>query len=180
MTSGRRAVFVAALLAVALVTPVAAAGQTGDRPQRFPVLLPQCVAGYFAPGVITPSDSEATGPTDVNAETANRSLAVGLNRQGTVTVFRWPRPSYYDQIKYFSFDRHQRYDGAYPNEGAFLGLVIGHRTTWLRDWPVHQSFASPEGDEVVTRYARPGLRVTVSDVAARGHGVFARRVVVGP
>src|SRR5207244_7882088 len=169
MISKRPAVVVAIACAAALVAPTAAAGQPADGPPRFPVVLPQCVAGYVAPGVVTPSDAEYTGPTDVNAETANRSLAVGLNREGTVTVFKWPRPSYYDQIKYFSFDRHMRYDGAYPNEGAFLGLVVGHATTWLRDWPLHQRFASPDSDEVVTTYANPRLhlRVTVWDVAAR-------------
>src|SRR5207244_1559059 len=63
---------------------------------------------------------------------------------------------------------------------AFLGLVVGHATTWLRDWPLHQRFASPDSDEVVTTYANPRLRlrVTVWDVAARGHDVLARRVEV--
>src|SRR5438445_12424155 len=157
MISRRQPVVVATVLAVVLTVPTVAAGG----PQRLPVVLPQCVAGYFAPGVVTPSDAEFAGPTDVNAETANRSLAVGLNREGTITVFKWPRPSYYDQIKYFSFDRHQRYAGAYPNEGAFLGLVIGHRTTWLRDWPAGQSFVSPNGDEVVTHYRQPRLGLEV-------------------
>src|SRR2546430_5238224 len=68
MISRRQPVVVATVLAVVLTVPTVAAGG----PQRLPVVLPQCVAGYFAPGVVTPSDAEFAGPTDVNAETANR------------------------------------------------------------------------------------------------------------
>ena len=42
---------------------------------------------------------EIYGPTDINAQSANQSMAVAVNRVGTVTVLRWPRPSFYDQVK---------------------------------------------------------------------------------
>ena len=68
-------------------------------------------------------DPEIYGPTDLNAESSNQRLAVGLNRAGTVTVFRWPRPSFYDQVKYRTTDRRLPRFGAAPNDGAFLGLA---------------------------------------------------------
>ena len=37
--------------------------------------------------------------------TGNRRLSVGLNGDATVTVLKWPSPSYYDQIKYRTSDR---------------------------------------------------------------------------
>jgi len=41
---------------------------------------------------LEPDQRERYGPTDVDARTANGGLAVGLNRAGTVAVFRRPRP----------------------------------------------------------------------------------------
>lgn len=167
----------ATALAVALAATLPGGAAAAE---RLPLTLPQCIAGVFFPGAVTPADGEGYGPTDVNAQTANRSLAVGLNRQGTVSVLRWPSPSYYDQVKYFTLDRDQPYFGAYPNEGAFLGLVVGGRTTWLRDWETEQRYASAGTDEVTTTYRNPrlGLEATVSDVAALAPDVLARRIEV--
>jgi hypothetical protein len=129
-----------------------------------------------------PNAREIYGPTDINAQTGNGRLSVALNRAGTMTVFRWPFPSFYEQLKYFTTGR----DGADAiqvpeNEGAFLGLAVdtgsGFETTWLRDARVvEQYYASDRddtdatyGDEVVTRYRLPeqGLQVTVRDLVTR-------------
>ena len=71
-------------------------------------------------------DPEIYGPTDINAQSANQSMAVGVNREGTVTVLRWPRPSFYDQVKYHTTSRDQPRLGARPNDGAFLGPGAGY------------------------------------------------------
>src|SRR5437016_8000158 len=129
-------------------------------------------------------DPEIYGPTDINAQSANQSMAVGVNREGTVTVLRWPRPSFYDQVKEHTTDRNLPRFGARANDGAFLGLALttaqGTATSWLRDWPVHQRYAGDLTDTVVTEYARPelGVLVTVTDVVASGLDVLARRVEV--
>jgi hypothetical protein len=135
---------------------------------------------------------ELFGPTNINAQTGNQRLAVALDGDGTVTVLRWPRPSFYDQLKYRARDRDQPYAGALPNEGAFLGLRIATRsgveTVWLRDQPSRQRYASKSGNEhagawtdtVVTTYDldRYGLTVTVRDVVPVETDALVRSVTV--
>jgi len=67
---------------------------------------------------------EVYGPTDINAQVANQRLAVAMNGEGTITVFRYPTPSYYDHIKYRTSYRDRPLLGAEPNEGSFLGIVL--------------------------------------------------------
>ncbi len=128
---------------------------------------------------------ESYGPTDISATSGNESLSVAVNRQGTVTVFRWPSPSFYDQIKYRTIDRTQPRMGALANEGAFFGLAwrgAGKqwRFTWLRDWTSIQRFADDDGDEVVTTFSRPqlGLTVVQRDLVGATEDVMLRRVTV--
>lgn len=128
-----------------------------------------------------PNQREIYGPTDMTAASANGRLAVGVNREGTVTVFRWPRPSFYDQLRYFTRGRDENDEIVVaPNHGAFLGIATrtgvdtGFETTWLRDWTIESHrFANDAGatdaeysDEIVTRYSNDdlGLDVTVRDV----------------
>jgi len=125
---------------------------------------------------------EIFGPTDINAQSSNGRLAVGINREGTLTVLRYPRPSFYDQIKHRATDRGEPYMGAHPNEGAFLGLRIhaDDRTRWLRDCRVEQRYADGFTDAVVTEYHAPlwDLRAIVRDVVAPDADVLVRDVVV--
>src|SRR5437764_2880073 len=71
------------------------------------------------------ADYEAYGPTDVNAQTGDGRLTVNENATGTLTVFKYPNPSYYNQVKYFALRRNRRghVQAQYPNEGSFAGLV---------------------------------------------------------
>lgn len=138
-----------------------------------------------------PNQREIYGPTDINAQTGNGGLSVALNDAGTMTVFRWPHPSFYDQLKYFTLGRDADDEiEVLPNEGAFLGLARddgdGFETTWLRDADVEQYYASDAGDtdadysdEVVTVYA-PGdrVRVVVRDLVAADVDALIRRVQV--
>jgi len=128
---------------------------------------------------------ENFGPTDISAASGNQRMSVGLNPDATVTVLKWPSPSYYDQIKYRTTDRSEPRFGALPNEGAFLGL--GYRKgkrpwsfDWLRRWRSRQRFADDDSDEVVTVFRKPshGLRVVVRDVVAHNQDVLTRSVSV--
>lgn len=128
---------------------------------------------------------ETFGPTDISAVTGNQKLSVGLNPDATVTVLKWPSPSYHDQIKYRTTDRAEPRFGALPNEGAFLGLGYKKgskpwRFDWLRGWASRQRFADDDGDEVVTVFTKraEGLRVTVRDIVAPDRDVFVRGVTV--
>jgi hypothetical protein len=168
---------------VIVVVPAASVGaQTVDDPgsdgpsgQRIPrpVLTGQCVKPE--------QGKELYGPTDVNAQAGNQGLSVAFNSAGTVTVFKWPSPSYYDQVKYHTNSRAEPYAGAQPNEGAFLGLVVttgaGQRTVWLRDFPlIEQRHAEGITDELHTTYRDDelGIAVTVTDVVAHPDDVLVR------
>lgn len=139
-----------------------------------------------------PNQREIYGPTDVNAQTGNGGLSVAFNDAGTMTVFRWPHPSFYDQLKYFTTGRDE--DGeiqVLPNEGAFLGLARddggGFETTWLREATVvEQYYASDRADtdaeysdEVVTVYALGDqARAVVRDLVAADEDALVRHVRV--
>jgi hypothetical protein len=128
---------------------------------------------------------EPFGPTDISAVSGNRRMAAAFNPKGTVTVLKWPSPSYYDQVKYRTTDRSEPRMGALPNEGAFIGLGYragsrAWRFDWLRDWPSSQRFADDDGDEIVTTYRNggAGLRVVVRDVVAHNQDALTRHVSV--
>ncbi|WP_255196933.1 hypothetical protein [Halorarius litoreus] len=151
------------------------------------------------PGAMIPSDEniqnpeqcyypnggkELYGPTDINAQTGNQGLSVALNSRGTVTVCKWPRPSFYDQVKYYATDRSADHYGAAPNAGSFLGLrarVSGEtHTEWLRAWDSDQRYADDWSDTVVTSYRHDdlGLAVEVHDVVAADADALVREVTV--
>ena len=133
------------------------------------------------------ADFEAYGPTDVNAQAGNGRVTVNENAAGTITVFKYPNPSLYNQIKYFAVSRdgQGRVHTRFPNEGSFAG--IGWRTgdstgfSWLRDWHATQGWDSPDVPVPVTTYRAPkglGLSVTVFDLAPPGGDTFVREVWV--
>src|SRR6058998_1754855 len=149
-------------------------------------LLPAASAQAFAlpptlgaGGCYDPSQSnadfEAYGPTDVNAQAGNNRVTVNENGAGTITVFKYPNPSLYNQVKYFAVSRDA--DGhvhtGFPNEGSFAGIRWrtrggGTGFAWLRDWPATQGWDSSDVPVPVTRYRSPkslGLAVTVFDLA---------------
>jgi hypothetical protein len=137
----------------------------------------------FDPADPTP---EVYGPTDISATTGNQNLSAAINPDATVTVLKWPSPSFYDQIKYRTRDRSLPRFGALPNEGAFLGLawrkagVDKWAFQWLRRWRSTQRFADADTDEIVTTFRKRklGLRVTVRDLVAHDLDAFLRRVKV--
>src|SRR2546421_6171232 len=112
------------------------------------------------------ADFEAYGPTDVNAQAGNGRVTVNENAAGTITVFKYPNPSLYNQVKYFtvSRDARGRVRTRFPNEGSFAGIRWRTRRgtgfAWLRNWAARQGWESPDGPVPVTRYRspkRPGL-----------------------
>ena len=149
----------------------------------------QTAAECMQAGEDTPEDF---GPTDITAVTGNQALSAGINDEGTVTVLRWPSPSYYDQIKYRTVDRAEPHMGSLPNEGAFIGVAwrpdagSDWEFAWMRDaaltngWVIDQRYADPDGDEIVTTFesASEGLTVTLRDVVSSSHDALIRRVNV--
>lgn len=129
---------------------------------------------------------EGYGPTDISAVTGNGGLSVAENEAATITVLKWPSPSFYDQIKYRTTDRAEPRFGALPNEGAFLGLAWRRAPdqdwdfAWLRSWSSTQRFADDDNDEIVTTFRRRsvGLTVIVRDVVAGTNDHLYRHVTV--
>jgi hypothetical protein len=151
---GRRAVALA--VAGALVGPgLLLAPAEASRP---PIVAAQC------------AQQGISGPdTDVNAQAGDGRITVGSNEAGTITVFKYPNPSYYNQVKYYTSDRDASGGptGALANEGSFAGIryVVGGtpRFAWLRVWPHTQSYASVTTPVPVTVYQDAALGLTVYD-----------------
>jgi hypothetical protein len=161
-------------------------------------LLPAADAHAFSPpptlghgGCYDPTQSnadfEAYGPTDVNVQAGNNRVTVDENHAGTVTVFKYPNPSLYNQIKYFtvSRDARGRVHNRFPNEGSFAGIrwrtKRGTGFAWLRDWRARQGWDSSDLPVPVTRYRSPaklGLSVTAIDLAPPGRDAFVRELWV--
>ena len=123
----------------------------------------------------------------MNAQAGNGRITVGLNQAGSITVFRYPNPSYFNQVKYYASGRDAKGNpiGALPNEGSFAGILYVEggttRFSWLRDWSHTQSYASADTPVVVTvfRQATLGLTVTDTDLATVSPSdAFARNFVV--
>jgi hypothetical protein len=128
---------------------------------------------------------EIYGPTDIGATVGNQRLSVAMNAEGTLSVLRWPSPSYYEQLKYVTVDRDLPDLGLDPNEGAFSGLALvlrngERRTLWLRDLRSRQVYADADSDTVLTRYksGRYRLGVEVMDVVPQRADVLMRRHVL--
>lgn len=131
------------------------------------------------PGEETP---EIYGPTDVGATAGNGSLSAAVNPQGTLSVLRWPSPSYYDQLNYKTIDRDLPRRGLEPNEGAFSGLVLRLRNgerqlRWLRELDVEQRYAAPDSDTIRTSFRsdRYGVTVEIADAVPPDSDVLMRR-----
>lgn len=186
----------AGVLACSAATIVPA---TAQAPSRQPLTLGQC----------SEQAAQVNGPdtTAVNAQAGNGRITVGLDSAGTITDFKYPNPSYYNQVKYFTTGPDPatgQPGGELPNEGSFAGLLYttvqnGSSATvmqWLKQpdlgqagWTVTQSYASSETPVVVTTYSNPNLKltVTVTDLAnaaplepgdASAPAAFVRQITV--
>jgi PGF-CTERM protein len=163
-------------------------------PDEIPAVL--CRAADM-PKKKDPLNKEVWGPTDANSQIGNHNLTVATNELGTVTVFKYPNPSYADQIKHHAFDRRAPYYDSDPNAGALLGVTMtmedgSTEFDWLRDWgpvstsdpdygdDVDQHYASQFTDTLVTEFDNDtlGLDVQVVNAVPKDHDVFIRDVTV--
>ncbi len=111
--------------------------------------------------------AEGFGPTDVSAASGNMRLSIAINPEGALTVFKWPNPSFYDQVKFMTEARDKPRLGALANEGAFAGVYWetgeGEGFSWLRDetFSATQFYNSDDSDCAVTRFESKSLGLTV-------------------
>lgn len=167
--------FLAASAAVLLVCTAGAAHGDADPNLLERLNNPLCLKPFEK----TP---EIYGPTDIGGTVGNGRLSVAVNPHGTLSVLKWPSPSYYDQLKYKTISRDLPRLGLAPNEGAFSGLVLRlvdgtSALIWLRDLDVAQSYASDDSDTITTRFRadRYGLTVWIDDVVPPDADVLMRR-----
>lgn len=144
---------------LALVTLTAAIAHVGaDAASRPPVIVADCAEQ----GLGSPS-------TDVNAQAGNGTTTVGINAAGTISVFKYPNPSFYNQVKYYTTgpDDTGTPTGVLPNEGSFAGLLytVGGTVgfSWLRDLPHTQLYLDDHSAVPVTTYNAPALGLSVTD-----------------
>ena len=171
----------ATLLVVATAAPGAAAGGGGGAARSGDLSGATASAGggrtCFQPDATGP---EQYGPTDISAVTGNRRLTVAENGAGTLTLMRWPSPSYDNQLRYRTVSAHEPGYGVAPNQGSFLGVVVAGKLRWLRDLAATQTELDASSDAVTTNYGAPGLDVQVVDVVDAQRDALVRRVEVRP
>lgn len=125
------------------------------------------------------------GPTDIHGAVGNGRLAAGVNADGTITVLKWPRPSFHDQVRYFTRSRDLPLLGARENDGVFFGLFFTDpkRCVWLRYAErIEQKYLDDFANVLVTTYHLEalGLEVRVVDFAVTDADALVRRVSVLP
>jgi len=100
---------------------------------------------------------EPYGATDINAVSGNQGLSVAFNSEGTITVFKWPNPSFYDQVKYMTTERDSKRLGALANEGVFAGIYF-EADSGNGFFPGHfGEIRIKRGEKVVAGQAQPQL-----------------------
>jgi hypothetical protein len=168
---------------IAIVSATSAAASAASAPPS--LLGPYAFSEPYCDNVAASNaDYEAYGPTDVDAQAGDGRLTVNENAAGTLTVFKWPNPSYYNQLKYLAISRNTRgqVQVQFPNEGSFAGLAYstkrGRGFSWLRQWRSTQAYDSPDTPVPVTIYrspARLGITVVDVDLVVPGTPTFVRQ-----
>jgi len=166
-------------IAVALLAGTLLAPGAGAAPQPGPgQSIDQCFYNHLG--------YENYGPTDINAQAGDtgRRVTVNENSAGTLTVFKWPNPSYYNQVKYLAVDRDGwgRITVQAPNHGVFAGVRYttseGPGFAWLRDWRHRQLYNSQDTAVPVTIYRSAALGLTVTAVDLVVGDTFQRQFII--
>lgn len=124
------------------------------------------------------------GPPNINGIVGNGQLLAGISERGELTLFRWPTPSFYDQLRYLTISRDLPSFGAKENHGSFAGVVIRDSNDipyalWFRDppwecWQHHpQDYSAVL--ETICRHPELGIEVVQSDFVMPDDDVFVRR-----
>ena len=150
---------------------------------------PACPELPIAPDATNPYELQF-GATNVNGALGNGALTAAFSRCGELTVFKWPGPSYYNQLAYLTDNvpsvRTLPHLGALDDMGAFPGLFYetasGTGFTWLRDdaWTHAQRYTADDSDVLVTDMANAalGLGVTVWNFILPDRNVLVNHYVV--
>jgi len=122
------------------------------------------------------------GPTDVNAALGNGRMAAGVNEAGTVSVIKWPRPSYHDQVRYLTISRKLPRLGARENDGVFFGILFAEEPycLWLRDADYIEQRYFTDTNILITSYifVNEGLKIVVFDFVDADNDALVRQVTV--
>src|SRR3977135_1322704 len=110
-----RALLVGTAMSAAAMAP-AAAGAVGLPPTLGP-------GGCYDPSQGN-ADFEAYGRTAARVQRRTGRVPVHGTSAGPIPVFKYPNPSLYNLVKYFTIarDANGRVQVQYPNEGSFAGI----------------------------------------------------------
>lgn len=129
----------------------------------------------------------AANPTDVNGMSGNGGLTAGFSESGVLTVFRWPSPSYWNQVNFVAEPGHALGFGTTESHGAFQGLAVrlaggSSVVTWFRDatWRRTQRYKTEDSAVLVTEYESValGLRVSAESFVHPGEDVLVQHFEV--
>ena len=167
--------------------------------RRFIIIMFLIILSFFINSVCMAQSADPESPfgaTNINAAVGNGGLSAGISRYGTITVLRWPSPSYYDQLNYktathgltlTSSARTLPHFGAADNMGSFAGLYFTagmpiSGMVWLRDptFTTQQYYSSVDSDVLVTRYTstKEKVGVTQYDLVMPDRDVLVRHYVI--
>jgi GH15 family glucan-1,4-alpha-glucosidase len=146
-------------------------------------LLPTVTPAHEIDGV-----EHLLGATRINGIVGNGGLTVGISKEGEITVFRYPSPSYYDQLDYktaivpVEAGYHARdldYFGASADQGAFAGVYKENKLIWLRDIDnIKQEYLSDDSAVLQTIYKLDGATYEIRDFVHPSTDVFVRHTIV--
>jgi hypothetical protein len=132
------------------------------------------------------------GATNVDTIEGNGRLTVGVSRDGDVSVFSWPSPTYYDHLHYMTSNapdaRLMERFGALDSMGIYGGLAVdlqGQGTLESSffldgDWTIESAFLGTDTSVIETTYTHMDWGVTVRqlDVVPPDRDVLIRRYEV--
>lgn len=114
------------------------------------------------------NDAPNYGPTPLNSAVGNGNLTIGIDKNGTIALFTWPNPSYYDHIDYRTISKYLPQHGVKPNMGIFAGITYyqnkKQHTSWFKsnEWTHTQYYLHENTNVVVTEFTHQTLHINVS------------------
>lgn len=107
------------------------------------------------------------GPCLINGVVGNGNLTVGLDKEGTIVLFSWPKVSYYDHVNYLTLSEKLPNHGVRENMGVFAGLIFqkgnSRHISWLKsdDWKHNQYYLNDDSNILVTESLNEKLKINI-------------------
>ncbi len=125
---------------------------------------------------------EQYGRGDLSAVTGNGGLTVGINATGTISLCRWPSPSYSDHLSYRSRIDADGTPRAEEGGGLRWGVQLGEKWIWMEDplWSTQHEYTGdwPPVIRSTSALRDSPIRVVRTLVVHPDRDVFASRITI--